>query len=52
MTSELEKVTSDSTKRFVYEVAKEIELESSAKQKFIKEWLGTQLTIEELFLGE
>ena len=37
------------TKRFVLDVAKEIKIESAAKQRFIKEWLGTELTIEELF---
>lgn len=49
MESELNKIEADSTKRFVLEVAREIGLESSAKQRFIKEWLGTELTIEELF---
>lgn len=49
MESELNKIETDSTKRFVLEVAREIGLESSAKQRFIKEWLGTELTIEELF---
>ena len=47
--AELKKIEIDSTKRFVLEVAREIKLESAAKQRFIKEWLGTQLTIEELF---
>lgn len=49
MESELKKIEADSTKRFILEVAREIKLESAAKQKFIKEWLGTGLTIEELF---
>lgn len=49
MKSELEKIEHPNTKRFVFTVAKEIGLESAAKQKFIKEWLGTELTIEELF---
>lgn len=49
MESELNKIEADSTKRFVLAVAREIGLESSAKQRFIKEWLGTELTIEELF---
>lgn len=49
MESELKKIETESTKKFVLEVAREIELESAAKQKFIKEWLGTALTIEELF---
>ena len=49
MESELNKIEADSTKRFVLDVAREIGLESAAKQRFIKEWLGTELTIEELF---
>lgn len=49
MESELNKIETDSTKRFVLAVAREIGLESAPKQKFIKEWLGTELTIEELF---
>lgn len=49
MESELNKIEADSTKRFVLAVAREINLESSAKQRFIKEWLGTELSIEELF---
>ena len=52
MESELNKIEADSTKRFVLAVAREIGLESSAKQRFIKERLGTELTIEELFLME
>ena len=46
MESELNKIKLDSTKRFVLDVAKEIKIESAAKQRFIKEWLGTELTIE------
>lgn len=49
MESELNKIKLDSTKRFVLDVAKEIKIGSAAKQRFIKEWLGTELTIEELF---
>lgn len=49
MESELNKIKLGSTKRFVLDVAKEIKIESAAKQRFIKEWLGTELTIEELF---
>ena len=49
MKSEFEKINVDSTKSFIMSVAREIGLESSAKQKFLKEWLGTELTIEELF---
>ena len=49
MESEFKKIEIDSTKKFVLDVAREIGLESAAKQRFIKEWLGTELTIEELF---
>ncbi len=49
MESELKKIDVDSTKRFVLDVAKEIKLESAAKQKFLKEWIGSQLSIEEMF---
>ena len=49
MEAEFKKIEIDSTKRFVLDVAREIGLESAPKQKFIKEWLGTELTIEELF---
>ena len=49
MESELKRIEHPNTKKFVYGVAKEIKIESAAKQKFIKEWLGTALTIEELF---
>ena len=52
MESELKKITADSTKRFVLDVAREMGLESAAKQRIIKEWLGTELTIEELFPTE
>lgn len=52
MEAGLSKIEADSTKRFVLDVAREIKLESAAKQKFIKEWLGTELTIEELFPTE
>lgn len=47
--SELNKITSDSTKRFILEVAKEIKLESAPKQKLIKDMMGSGLTIEDLF---
>lgn len=49
MKAELEKIEVETTKSFIMSVAREIKLESSAKQKFLKEWLGTELTIEELF---
>lgn len=49
MTEELNKITSDSTKRFVLDVAKEINLENSNKRLFIKEWLGSDLSTDELF---
>lgn len=49
MKSELNKITCDTTKRFVLDTAKEIGIENVNKQKFIKEWLGSTLNIEELF---
>ncbi len=49
MKSNFDKVTSTSTKTFIYEVAKEIKLESAKKQKYIKEMLGSELSTEELF---
>lgn len=49
MEAELNKIENDSTKRFVLEVARECKIESAAKQRFIKEWLGTGVSIEELF---
>lgn len=52
MEAELNKVTSATTKKFVMEVAKEIKLENSSKQKFLKEWTGSKLSIEDLFLAE
>lgn len=47
--AELKKITSNTTKRYVLEVAREIKLESAAKQRIIKEWMGSSLNIEELF---
>ena len=49
MQTELNKVTADSTKRFVLEIAKEIKLENANKRLFIKEWLGSDLSTDELF---
>lgn len=49
MEKELNKITSKTTKDFVLAVAQEIGLDSATKQSFIKEWLGSALTIEELF---
>lgn len=49
METELEKVTSDSTKRFVLDIAKEIKISNVNKQKFIKDWMGTELPLEDLF---
>ena len=49
MESELKKITSDTTKRFVLDVAKEIKIENANKQRFIKEWLGLELPIEDIF---
>lgn len=52
MAKEFEKITSQSTKQFILEVAKEMGLESSKKQKYIKDMLGSELSIEELFEEE
>ncbi len=52
MEAELSKVTSDTTKRFVLDVAKEIKIENATKQKFLKEWLGLELSIEDIFKTE
>lgn len=49
MESELKKITSQTTKQFVLDVAREIKIENSTKQRFLKEWIGTELPIEELF---
>lgn len=49
MESELNKITNNSTKSFVLEVAKEIKISSAAKQKFIKDWVGSTLSIEDIF---
>lgn len=49
MEKELNKITSQSTKDFVLSIAQEIGLDSATKQSFIKEWLGSQLSTEELF---
>lgn len=49
MKSELKKITSRTTKNFVLDVAKEIGLENANKRIFIKEWLGTELSTDELF---
>lgn len=49
MESELKKITSETTKKFVIDVAKEIKIENSTKQRFLKEWLGTELPLEDLF---
>ena len=49
MEKELNKITSQSTKDFVVSIAKEIGLDSATKQSFIKEWLGSELSTEELF---
>lgn len=40
MKAEFEKITSTTEKRFVIEIAKEIKVDSAAKQKFIAEWAG------------
>lgn len=49
MESELKKITSESTKQFVLSVAKEIKISNANKQKFIRDWIGSTLQIEDLF---
>lgn len=41
-----------STKQFIYKVAKEIKIENSNKQKMIKDLIGSELSIEDLFAEE
>lgn len=45
----LKEVTEYSTKQFIYQVAKDMQLDNSNKQKMIKELLGSELSIEDLF---
>lgn len=49
MKSNLEKITSKSTKQFVLDTAKELQISNVNKQKFIKEWYETELPLEDLF---
>lgn len=37
------------TKQFIYKIAKELKIENANKQKMIKELIGSELSIEELF---
>ena len=52
MEAELNKITSETTKRFVLDVAREIKVENATKQKFLKDWLGLELSIEDIFKSE
>ena len=49
MKSALEKITSFSTKQFVLDIAKEMKISNVNKQKFLKDWYGTDLLLEDLF---
>lgn len=49
MKTALEKITSFSTKQFILDIAKEIKISNVNKQKFIKDWYGTELPLEDLF---
>lgn len=49
MKSALEKITSFSTKQFVLDIAKEMKISNVNKQKFLKDWYGTDLPLEDLF---
>lgn len=46
---ELDKITSKTTKQFVLEIAKEVGIENANKRIMIKEWLGSELSTDELF---
>ena len=48
----LEKITSETTKVFVMDIAKEIKINNATKQKALKEWFGTELPTEDLFETE
>lgn len=52
MEAELNKITSGSTKQFVLNVAKEIKVSNANKQKFLRDWVGSTLQIEDLFPDE
>lgn len=49
MKSTFDKVTSQTTKMFILDVAKEIKLDNANKQKYIKDLVGTAISIEDLF---
>ncbi|EGT3606916.1 hypothetical protein FKF97_10965 [Clostridium perfringens] len=42
-------IEESSTKQFIYKIAKEMKIENSNKQKMIKDLIGSDLSIEELF---
>ncbi|MNK45794.1 hypothetical protein D3C87_645650 [compost metagenome] len=45
MKSELEKITVQSEKQYVLDVAKETKLDVASKQKFIADWIGTPVDV-------
>jgi len=45
-------ISSDNEKSFIFEVAKEIKLDSKGKRKFLLKWLGLEETNEDLFFGD
>ena len=45
MKSELNKITSDSEKRFVIEVARELKVDSTTKRNFIASWSGLDVDV-------
>jgi hypothetical protein len=49
MKSELNKITNKDAKKFFIDVAKEIKLDSSAKQSFLAEWFGVK---KDILFGE
>ena len=52
MKAGLSKITSQTTKNFVLSIAKEIKLSNANKQKFLKDCLGLDLPIEDIFETE
>lgn len=52
MKKELKKVTSVSEKRFIMGVAKELNIDSSAKRKFLIEWSGSSVSTDDYFSEE
>lgn len=52
MNKAFSEIEESSTKQFIYKVAKEMGIKNSDKQKMIKELIGSELSIEDLFCEE